>query len=240
MSLKTLFLTSLLSLFALLPSATDAQLSGRVGPLTSVAAKTAKKTCSVLDYGGKADGKTDVGPAITSAFNACKTGGVVVIPTGNFAMATYVTLSGGSAWAVQMDGTITRTGTAGGNMIMIEHVDDFELFSSHGTGAIQGLGYQLHAQGNIKGARLLRFYKVTNFSVHDIRLVDSPSFHFSLDTCKSGEVYNMAIRGGNQGGLDGIDVWSDNMHIHDIMVTNKDECVTVKVSIMSVNPCWQS
>ena len=38
----------------------------------------------------------------------------------------------------------------------------------------------------------------------------------------------MAIRGGNEGGLDGIDVWGTNIHIHDVMVTNKDECVTVK------------
>ncbi len=38
----------------------------------------------------------------------------------------------------------------------------------------------------------------------------------------------MAIRGGNEGGLDGIDVWGKNIHIHDVMVTNKDECVTVK------------
>ncbi|CAL5869223.1 uncharacterized protein PFLUO_LOCUS3451 [Penicillium psychrofluorescens] len=38
----------------------------------------------------------------------------------------------------------------------------------------------------------------------------------------------MAIRGGDSGGLDGIDVWSTNMWIHDIEVTNKDECVTVK------------
>jgi rhamnogalacturonan hydrolase len=59
--------------------------------------------------------------------------------------------------------------------------------------------------------------------VHDIALVDSPSFHFSMDTCTNGEVYNMAIRGGNKGGLDGIDVWSDNMWIHDVMVTNKGE-----------------
>lgn len=96
--------------------------------------------------------------------------------------------------------------------------------------------------------------------MHDIKLVDSPSFHFSIDTCRNGEVYNMLIRGGDHGGLDGIDVWSDNIYIHDvswhthsppplsffdhcpssacvgssanaiyqIMVTNKDECVTVK------------
>jgi rhamnogalacturonan hydrolase len=38
----------------------------------------------------------------------------------------------------------------------------------------------------------------------------------------------MIIRGGNEGGLDGIDVWSTNIWIHDIEVTNKDECVTVK------------
>jgi rhamnogalacturonan hydrolase len=36
------------------------------------------------------------------------------------------------------------------------------------------------------------------------------------------------IRGGNEGGLDGIDVWSTNIHIHDVEVSNKDECVTVK------------
>ena len=231
MTFKTALLNSLFALATLIPSLANAQLIGHVGPLTSSATKAAKKTCNVLNYGGVADGKTDVGPAITSAWNACKTGGVVVIPEGNFALGTWVSLSGGSAWALQLDGTIIRTGTAGGNMIFVQHTSDFELFSSHGTGAMQGLGYQIHTQGSITGARLLRFYQVTDFSVHDIKLVDAPAFHFSMDTCKNGEVYNMAIRGGNSGGLDGIDVWSDNMHIHDIMVTNKDECVTVKVSL---------
>jgi len=37
-----------------------------------------------------------------------------------------------------------------------------------------------------------------------------------MDTCKNGEVYNMLIRGGDHGGLDGIDVWSDNIYIHDV------------------------
>jgi hypothetical protein len=41
----------------------------------------------------------------------------------------------------------------------------------------------------------------------------------------------MIIRGGNEGGLDGIDVWGTNIHIHDVEVTNKDECVTVKVNL---------
>jgi rhamnogalacturonan hydrolase len=38
----------------------------------------------------------------------------------------------------------------------------------------------------------------------------------------------MVIRGGNEGGLDGIDIWGTNIWAHDIEVTNKDECVTVK------------
>ena len=43
-----------------------------------------------------------------------------------------------------------------------------------------------------------------------------------------GEIYNLAIRGADIGGSDGIDVWGDNHWIHDVMVTNRDECVTIK------------
>ncbi|GAM83955.1 hypothetical protein ANO11243_019450 [Dothideomycetidae sp. 11243] len=222
-SFKSVFAAS-----CLFTSLVEAGLGRSVGPLTTIHAKIKGKECNVLQYGAKADGQTDVGPAISAAFAACKTGGIVVIPAGNYALETWVTLSGGNSWGLQLDGTIHRTGTAGGNMIMIEHSNDFELFSTAAKGAIQGNGYIFHQKGSISGPRILRFYMVNNFSVHDIALVDSPSFHFSLDTCSNGEVYNMAIRGGNEGGLDGIDVWSNNMHIHDIMVTNKDECVTVK------------
>jgi rhamnogalacturonan hydrolase len=56
----------------------------------------------------------------------------------------------------------------------------------------------------------------------------APAFHFTMDTCTNGEVYNMIIRGGNEGGLDGIDIWGTNIWVHDVEVTNKDECVTVK------------
>ncbi|KAF2468011.1 pectin lyase-like protein [Lindgomyces ingoldianus] len=218
----------LLGAAAVLPTLVVGQLSGKVGPLTSHATKTSKKTCNVLDYGAKADKTTDVGPPLASAHAACKSGGTVVIPSGEYAMNTWVSLTGGSAWALQLDGVIYRTGTAGGNMIFVGSTSDFELFSSTGKGAVQGNGYVLHAQGSRTGARILRLNKVTNFSVHDVVLVDAPAFHFSMDTCTNGEVYNMAIRGGDWGGLDGIDVWSNNIWIHDVMVTNKDECVTVK------------
>ena len=65
-------------IFAILGSLlpfTTAQLSGSVGPLTSRATKSATKTCNVESYGGVADGTTDLGPPLASAFAACKTGG---------------------------------------------------------------------------------------------------------------------------------------------------------------------
>jgi rhamnogalacturonan hydrolase len=200
----------------LLPLLVAGQLSGTVGPKTTIAAKKAKKVCNVTSYGATASKSSDLGPALTAAFAACKTGGLIVIPAGDYGLATWVTLKGGSGWALQWDGTIYRTGTAGGNMILIQGADDVEVFSSTGKGAFQGNGYVLHAAGSYTGARILRAVKTTNFAVHDLIFVDSPSFHFSMDTCKNGEVYNMAIRGGNRGGLDGIDVWSDNIWIHDV------------------------
>ncbi|KAF7595666.1 hypothetical protein BBP40_005110 [Aspergillus hancockii] len=219
---------SLLSFVSLVPTLAVASLSGSVGPLTSASIKAATKTCNVLDYGAKADKSTDLGPPLASAFADCKSGGLVYVPKGDYALDTWARLSGGKAWALQIDGTIYRTGTDGGNMIFIEHSTDFELFSSTSSGAMQGLGYEFHKQNKYSGPRLLRLYDVTDFAVHDFILVDAPSFHFSLDTCTNGEVYNMAIRGGNRGGLDGVDVWSTNIWIHDVEVTNKDECVTVK------------
>ena len=39
----------------------------------------------------------------------------------------------------------------------------------------------------------------------------------------------LCVVGANLGGSDGVDVWGSNHWIHDVEVTNRDECVTVKV-----------
>lgn len=199
--------------FLLLPLLVAGQLSGTVGPLTTVATKKAKLVCDVTKYGATASKTSDIGPALTKAFTACKAGGLIVIPAGDYGLATWVTMKGGSGWALQWDGIIYRTGTAGGNMILVQSADDVEIFSSTGKGAFQGNGYQI---GGATGPRILRLVTTTNFSVHDLALVDAPAFHFSMDTCTNGEVYNMAIRGRNLGGLDGIDIWSNNIWVHDV------------------------
>ncbi|KAF7979129.1 hypothetical protein HWV62_43355 [Athelia sp. TMB] len=220
----------------------SAQLSGAVGPITPLAAKRTM-ICNVLDYGGKI-GTTDIGPAISAAFNQCvkvHSGSTLYVPPGNYGMATWVTLDDGVQWAFQMDGFITRTATTGGHMIIIENANDFEFYSSTSAGTIQGLGYECRDAG----PRLIRMVTSTNWSLHDLILVDceftsqghvfetnnampAPEFHLIVQGGSNGEIYNLAIRGANIGGSDGVDISGTNHWVHDVEVTNRDECVTVK------------
>ena len=209
------------------PSSSYAQLSELVGPSTSAASKAEIKVCNVLDYGTKADGTTDVSVPLVSAWAACQTGGLVYIPSGNYAMSTWAELDHGSKVAIQLDGTILRTGTTSGNMIAISNTDDFEFFSGTSKDAIQGYGYEYISQGTY-GARFIRFTNVSNFSLHGIALVDSLSYYTVFDTCSNGEIYNIIIRGIQIGETDGVDIWGTNIWVHDFEVTNGDECVTVK------------
>ncbi|KAL7271770.1 hypothetical protein RUND412_005451 [Rhizina undulata] len=230
---------------ALLPllaaSAASAQLlSGvAVGPTTALSSKT--RTCSVLDYGGVADGATDLGPAITKAFDECITtgtaGAILHVPSGSYYMSTGVILNAGSTWAFQLDGLITLDpdGSFGGNAIVIKRATDFEFYSSNGKGAIQGQGYLQRINSSTQNARLLRFMNCTNYSVHDIILIDSPTFHLIHNDATNMETYHITIRGGNKGGLDGIDLTCDsNCYLHHIEVTNRDECISVKTPSKNV------
>ncbi|KAK0100134.1 hypothetical protein ONS95_008473 [Cadophora gregata] len=219
---------SVLALVAL-PFLSSAQLTTTVGPTTSLASKS--KVCNVLSYGAKADGQTDIGPAILSAFNNCaKDGGATIyIPPGGYVQNTWITLNGGSSYALQIDGVITRTGTAGGHMIIFSGATDLEVFSKTSRGAIQGAGYKMHnGKKGLYGPRIFRFTRCTSFSVHDLALIDAPAFTLIVEKGSRGELYNLVIRAGDEGGLDGIDIWGDNIWAHDIEVTNRDECVTVK------------
>ncbi|RAH73970.1 pectin lyase-like protein [Aspergillus aculeatinus CBS 121060] len=229
-------LTSLLHVLPLLLATAQGQLAGRVGPLTSAAEKNATRTCNVLDYGAVADNATDVGQPIIDAFADCGRGGVIYIPPGDYLQTTWVHLTNGSAFAIQLDGIIYRGAAPSSQSYMFEisSSSDFEVFSSTSRGAIQGSGYLYHQSGNFVGPRLLHVSGGSDWSVHDLALVDSPMFHFVIQGATNGEVYNMAIRGGDHGGLDGIDVSGTDIWIHDVMVTNKDECVTVKTGSKNI------
>ncbi|GFN13546.1 rhamnogalacturonase E [Aspergillus tubingensis] len=209
----------ILAILGSMPFIVQAQLTGHVGPTTSATDKAAVKTCNVLDYGAVADNTTDVGQPIMNAFNDCASGGLVYVPEGDYLLVNWVGLVNGTGAAVQLDGVLYRGSDPGsqGYMFSISDGSDIEFFSSTGKGAIQASGYLYHLQ------------------VHDLALVDAPMFHFGIGDAYNGEVYNMAIRGGDSGGLDGIDVAGSNIWIHDVMVTNKDECVTMKVHIPPIH-----
>ncbi|KAI9697475.1 MAG: hypothetical protein M1820_007810 [Bogoriella megaspora] len=218
----------ILSYLFLIQSAV-AQLSGKVGPSTSYTTKASTKTCNVLDYGAKTSGTADIGPIIQKAWTDCAKGGLVYIPPGTYGIQTQAALKGGSASAIQLDGTIYRNGDINGSyFISLTSCTDFEFFSGNSKGAIQGYGYEYLENGNY-GARMMRFTNVNHFSVHGIAFVDSPSYYVVFDTCSNGEIFNLILRGiSTLGETDGIDVWGSNMWIHDVEVTNGDECVTVK------------
>ncbi|KAJ5359008.1 pectin lyase-like protein [Penicillium cataractarum] len=204
-----------------------ASLSGSVGLITSYASKAATKVCNIVDYGASTNG-SDISSAFSSAWSDCAVGGLVYIPPGNWSLASYVFLKDGVRSAIQLDGVIHRTGSDFSTLLSFRNCQDFEFFSGNSKGAIQGYGHEYLATGDY-GPRLTRFQEMGNFSVHGIALIDSPSYYLTLDTVSNGEIYNIIMRGPTVlGGTDAIDVWGDNVWIHDIEATNGDECVTVK------------
>lgn len=209
-------------LLVVLATVANGQLIGSVGPLTSSSDKAAIKTCNVLDYGATNDNTTDVGQPIIDAFADCgspdTSGAVVYVPEGDYLLDTWVHLSNGTTWVLQLDGVIYRNSSPSleGYMFTISDGSDFELFGSTSEGAIQGSGYLYHMQGDYEGPRILSVSGVENWSVHDIALVDAHMFHFVISGATNREVYNMAIRGGDSGGLDGIDVSATKFWIHDV------------------------
>lgn len=142
---------------------------------------SAKTTvCNILDYGGVADNSTDVATAINSAFTKCvkpTAASRLFVPSGNYLLATTVTLNGGTNWALQLDGVITASftgytaGTLAGTMLVIESATDFDMYSSNKEGAFQGHGYIWRGIPNYPGRsswpRILRFIDCTDFSAHD-------------------------------------------------------------------------
>lgn len=85
-----------------------AQLTGPVGPITPLSKKT--KICNIVDYGAKADNKTNVAPALRDAFQKCvlpNPGSRLFVPSGNYLTTEDIVLSNGTNWAFQLDGLIT-------------------------------------------------------------------------------------------------------------------------------------
>jgi rhamnogalacturonan hydrolase len=190
------------------------------------------KTCSVLDYGGKADNQTDVGPAVLSAYNNCvkdSTGNTLLVPSGLFLLKSNIQL-GGSGYTVQIDGTITIAfiTTLAGTMLEFTNCKAITLT---GSGKILGQGTFWRPNRDL-GAypnrpRLVRFQNCNNCIINGISLINSPMFHMTVNG-NNNEISNILVDADIIGTTDAFDVSGDNNYVHDVEVTNGDECVTVK------------
>jgi rhamnogalacturonan hydrolase len=137
-------------------------------------------------------------------------------------VATQVLLNKANNFAFQIDGLITLTsdGDFSGNAFIIQNSNDVEVFSSNGLGAINGQGYITRLTESGQNARLFRFVSCEYISIHDIILVDSPTFHLVFNNVENMEAYHLTIRGPNLGGTDGIDLQCvGNCYLHHIQVT---------------------
>lgn len=207
-----------------------AQLSGSVGPTSTFVHKADIMICDVTDYG--ATSSADFGAAFTSAWNACAAsgnGGLVYVPPGEYPLKTGVSVKDADNMAVQFDGTVYRDAELTSDYFFaFNNLQNFELFSGNSKGAIQGYGYEYLENGDY-GARLLLIQDTNNASLHGLTLVDSPSYYVKIGSCESMEIYNMRVYGVTTlGETDAFDVSGSNIWVHDVEVTNGDECVTVK------------
>lgn len=75
---------------------------------------TAYIECNVLNYGAVADNSTDLGPALTKAWNECvipqatsiATDTLLYVPSGNFLLASTVTFDDAQNWNLHIAGNI--------------------------------------------------------------------------------------------------------------------------------------
>ncbi len=113
----------------LLATPAFSQLIGPVGPTTPLHEKNHE--CNILQYGGKADNKTDVALSVLEAFEKCAKPhpkSRLVVPGRNYLLKQSIDLVNGTNWAFQLDGLITAQ--YAGNF----STDDFILIEN-GTSA---------------------------------------------------------------------------------------------------------
>ncbi|KAJ3866068.1 pectin lyase-like protein [Lentinula novae-zelandiae] len=148
--------------------------------------------CSVLDYGAVADNSTDLGPALTAAWQECvipqvtttvATDVLLYVPAGSYLLASTVTFDGAENWNLHIAGDIylpfnpDLTGT----MLTFENCENILL---NGPGAIYGNGYRYRPDGDLtlypNRPRLIRFQTCNNCEITEVYLYDAPMFHVTI------------------------------------------------------------
>ncbi|KAJ7459470.1 pectin lyase-like protein [Mycena galericulata] len=189
--------------------------------------------CNVLDYGAVADNTTDLGPALTKAWQSCVIPAVTTtvadnvllyVPSGNFLLASTVTFDDAADWNLHIAGNIylPYNPALTGTMLTFENCQNILL---NGPGAIYGNGYRYRPDGNLalnpNRPRLIRFQNCNDCEITAVTLYDSPQFHVTI-IGNNNVAHDMAIIASHIGETDGFDMSGNNNYVHDV------SCVTVK------------
>ncbi|KAF5377745.1 hypothetical protein D9757_009349 [Collybiopsis confluens] len=207
--------------------------------------------CSVLNYGAVADNSTDLGPALTKAWQECvipqvtttvATDVLLYVPAGNYLLASTVTFDDAANWNLHIAGDIflpfnpDLTGTMitfevklclllsnGGSQLV--DCRTARIFFSTGLAPFSAMATATAPMET--RPRLIRFQTCNNCEITEITLFDSPQFHVTI-IGNNNVAHDMAIIASHIGETDGFDMSGNNNYVHDVSVENGDECVTVK------------
>jgi polygalacturonase len=201
---------------------------------------------SVRDYGARADGKTNDGPAIQAAVDACVKagGGTVVLPPGDYASGV-IRLASGVTLKVEKGATLlasTRKEDYDSNRRLLV-ADDADGVAVEGEGVIDG---QATADfGGRWGAAekadfrtgILLFTGCRNVAIRGVTIRNSDSWTLHLKRCDSVVIEDVTIRNNYRRlNSDGIDPnMCRNVRIRRCNIVAGDDCIVLKAT--EAHPC---
>ncbi|XP_021291373.1 exopolygalacturonase clone GBGE184-like [Herrania umbratica] len=205
------------------------------------------KHFNVLDYGAKADGKTDSSINFIRAFKAaCNYNGnaMMVIPDGNFLIGPVI-FSGPcfnpSPLIIQANGMVKAQSDisyyAGGaddtDWITFQSIDGL-ILTGHGT--FHGQGAEVWKYNNcgkksncVRLPATLKFIKVNDAIIRGITSIDPKGFHFFISMSQNFRIFNIKlVAPAESPNTDGIHMSKSNLvKISKSIVATGDDCVSM-------------
>ncbi|XP_022722902.1 exopolygalacturonase clone GBGE184-like [Durio zibethinus] len=221
-----------------LAKARDAAI-GKVGPDV--------KVFNVLEYGAKADGKTDSSINFIRTFKAaCNFHGnaMMVIPDGNFLIGPVIFAGpcfNPSPLIIQANGLVKAQadisyyggGADGTDWITFQSIDGL-ILSGHGT--FHGQGAEVWKYNNcdkksncVRLPATLKFIRVNDAIIRGIKSIDPKGFHIMISWSQNFRIFNLNLQAPRDSpNTDGIHMSKSNLvKISKSVIATGDDCVSM-------------
>ncbi|XP_043687698.1 exopolygalacturonase-like [Telopea speciosissima] len=197
---------------------------------------------NVKDFGGKADGKTDISKALLSAWNdACESlePSTVLIPEGTYFLGPVI-LKGpckSPSIGFQVEGVVKAPSNPSvfktDGWIVFQYINGLTLF---GKGTFDGQGQRAWSINNCAqnpNCKMLpislRFNFLNNTLIRDITSLNSKNFHMNFFACYDMTVQHINISApGESANTDGIHMGSSGrINITNTVIATGDDCISI-------------